>query len=211
MESLIAPGVEPFAVAALIMGGLVAIEILSTLFGMSFSELLGKELIGDHGLLGGLLGWINPAGVPTLILILSLLAGFSASGYALQSAAEALWAPLPLIVAVPVATLAALRLSRTITRALARIIPGDETYAVAAEDLVGRVGEVTLGPLDQGPAGRVKVQDRHGNWHFPMARAARESNPIEVGTQVLLVERRSAVFLAIPASTELTTASNPKS
>src|SRR4051794_24125603 len=150
MESLIAPGVQPFAVAALIMGGLVAIEILSTLFGMSFSELLGKELVWDHGLIGGLLGWINPAGVPTLVLLLALLAGFSASGYALQSAAEMVWAPLPLVLAVPLAAAAALRLARTITRALARIIPGDETYAVSPEDLVGRVGEVTLGPLDQG-------------------------------------------------------------
>ena len=91
------------------------------------------------------------------------------------------------------------------------MLPGQRWAAggvPVSRDLVGRVGEVTLGPLDQGPAGRVKVQDRYGNWHFPMARACRETDPIEVGTQVLLVDRQNAVFLAIPASAELKPSSN---
>ena len=38
-------------------------------------------------------------------------------------------------------------------------------------DLVGRTAEVTVGPLDDGLPGRVKLRDAHGNWHFPRARA----------------------------------------
>lgn len=209
-DNLTAPGVQPFAVAALIMAGLVGIEILATLLGASLSEMLGKEIgfhheVGEtqHGLLGGALSFVNPAGVPVLILIILLLAIFSAAGYALQALAAAVATPLPALVAGLVAAAAALPLTRGASRAIAKVIPRDETYAVTPDDLVGRVGEVTLGPLDQGAAGRVKVQDQHGNWHFPMARAARDVAPIPVGAPVLLVDRDGAAYAAIPAPADL--------
>jgi membrane protein implicated in regulation of membrane protease activity len=201
MEALAGPGLQPFAIAALMLAGLVALEIVSTLVGLSFTEVLGKDF-GEAGLLGGLLGWINPGGVPILVLILVLLAGFSAAGYALQALAAALWQPLPLAAAVPLAGLVSLRLSRSATRLVARVIPSDETYAVGDADLIGRVAEVTVGPLDAGPAGRVKLQDQHGNWHFPLARAA-QGSPIAVGTPVLLVDRDGPAFLVIPATGHL--------
>jgi hypothetical protein len=212
METLTAPSVQPFAVAALIMLGLVGVEILSTLVGVSLSELMGKDSgltegqgAADHGLLGGALSWINPSGVPLLILLIVMLAFFAATGYALQSFMGALLGPLPVWAASLIACLAVLPLTRSASRVLARVIPRDETYAIGEDDLVGRVAEVTLGPLDQGAAGRVKVLDRHGNWHFPMARAARGEAPIATGAQVLLVDRNGTTFLAIPAPETLRT------
>lgn len=207
MEALAGPGLQPFAIAALVLVGLVALEIASTLLGLSFTEVLGKDL-GETGPLGGLLGWVNPAGVPTLVLVLVLLAGFAATGYALQALAALLWQPLPLAAAVPLAALGGLRVARGATRLVARAIPSDETYAVGDADLIGRVGEVTVGPLDAGPAGRVKLQDQHGNWHFPLARAA-DGASIAVGTQVLLVDRDGPAFLVIPATGHLQTLRAP--
>jgi hypothetical protein len=93
--------------------------------------------------------------------------------------------------------------TRIATRAVSRVIPRDETYAIQETDLVGRVAEVTLGPLDQGLAGRVKLRDAYGNWHFPMARAAKDYGPMPVGSMVLLVDRVGTAFLAIPAPEEL--------
>lgn len=212
MESLTAPGVQPFAIAALVMAGLVGIEILTALIGVSLSEMIGKEVAlphdygdADQGVLGGALSWVNPSGVPVLILIIVALATFSATGYALQAVVGAVLAPLPASAASLAAFFAALPLTRASTRAIARVIPRDETYAVGPDDLVGRVADVTLGPLDQGPAGRVKVQDRYGNWHFPMARAAVGEAPIPVGAQVLLVDRDGSAYLAIPAPDDLKT------
>lgn len=210
MNALAGPGFEPFAIAALTMAGLVGVEILSMLVGVSLSEFMGKEIDltrgsgdADHGLLAGALSFVNPSGVPMLILIIVALAAFSAIGYALQSLASAIAAPLPASVAALGAVLAALPATRAATRAVARIVPRDETYAVSDDDLVGRVGEVTLGPLDQGAPGRVKVHDRFGNWHFPRARAARDAAPIPVGAQVLLVDRDGDAFTAIPAPDDL--------
>ena len=96
-------------------------------------------------------------------------------------------------------------MTRSTTRLVSFIIPREETYAVSNDDLIGRVAEVTLGPLDQGPAGRVKVRDPHGNWHFLMAKAADGHAAIPIGAQVLLVDRSGPTFLVIPAPAELRT------
>jgi hypothetical protein len=212
MEALIAPEFRPFAIAGLIMTGLVAIEILSMIVGFSLSELLGKD-IGldshhhdhpDHGWVGGALGWVNAGGVPVLVLIIMVLATFSAAGFALQSISSLVWMPLPTTAASLVAAVATIFFTRIATQAVSRIIPRDETYVIQDIDLVGRVAEVTLGPLDQGLAGRVKLKDVHGNWHFPMARAAKDHGPMPIGSMVLLVDREGTAFLAIPAPEELT-------
>ena len=54
---------------------------------------------------------------------------------------------------------------RVTSRGIARIIPRDETYAVDEADFIGHVAEVSIGPLDQGLPGRVRLKDVFGNWH----------------------------------------------
>ncbi len=214
MDALLVPGYQPFTVAGLIMAGLVLIETISLVAGFSLSEFMdqGFDLdshgghhadIGESGLMGGLLGWVNAGRVPVLILIIAWLAAFAASGFVIQTVAIGLWAALPALAASLLAFLLALPATRFATRAVSAIIPREETYAVSDDDLVGRVAEVTLGPLDQGPAGRVKVRDSHGNWHFLMAKAAEGQDPLPVGAQALLVDRKGSTFLVIPAPQEL--------
>jgi len=100
-------------------------------------------------------------------------------------------------------TTASVPLVRVTSRAIARAIPKDESYAVGLGDLVGRVGEVVIGPLDQGPPGRVSVADIHGNRHFVLAVAAPSSSPLPQGTLVLLVDRVDTRFVAVKADDEL--------
>ncbi len=82
--------------------------------------------------------------------------------------------PLPTLIAGVGAFAAALPATRTLSRWTARIFPRDESSAVSQADLVGLTGPVTLGPLDQGKPGRVRVKDRHGNIHVLRAIAAAE-------------------------------------
>jgi len=214
MDALLVPGYQPFTVAGLVMAGLVLIETISLVAGLSLSEFIdqGFDLdahgghhadLGESGLLAGVLGWVNAGRVPALILIIAWLAVFAAAGFMIQTIALSLWAALPALAASLLAFLIALPATRFTTRAVSFIIPREETYAVSDDDLVGRVAEVTLGPLDQGPAGRVKVRDAHGNWHFLMAKAAEGQEPVPTGAQVLLVDRKGSTFLVIPAPEEL--------
>ena len=207
-DILLAPDVRPFAVAAAIMVSLGGIELLTMIVGFSISELVGHDfgLDGDsHNGIGGLFLWINAGRLPLLILIILALGIFSIAGFLLQGIAHGAGAVLP----VPIAAVAALGLSipviRVTSRGIARIIPRDETYAVNEADFVGQVAEVSIGPLDQGLPGRVRLKDVFGNWHSVAARASSGSAPLPVGARVLLVDRDNRTFIAISAPTDLIT------
>jgi membrane protein implicated in regulation of membrane protease activity len=199
MGLFFAPECSPFAIAAAVLAGLTAIEMLATVMGFSITELLGKPDFHGHDGLAGYLSWLNLGGVPLLILLMLALGFFAIAGFAIQAVAGAFWAPLPALIAVVPATLITFPLVRASSRTVARIVPHDETYVVDLDTLVGRTAEVSLGPLDQGLPGRVRVKDQHGNWHVLRARAAKDQQPLRIGTQVLLVDRKADVFIAIPA------------
>lgn len=205
-DILLAPDVRPFAVAAAIMLALGAIELLAMLVGFSVGEMFGKEVSveADQGNgLGGLFLWINAGRLPLLILIVLALGVFAIAGFFLQGLAHGVGISIP----VPIAALAAAALSlpiiRVTSRGIARVIPRDETYVVDEADFIGHVAEVSIGPLDQGLPGRVRLKDVFGNWHSLVARAGPDSTPLPVGASVLLVDRDARSFIAISAPADL--------
>jgi membrane protein implicated in regulation of membrane protease activity len=206
IDHFLAPEVRPFAIAAVMIAIVGAIESLSMLIGMSLSEMMGKAIGFDHdsnsSFINALL-WLNVGGVPLLIFILLALGLFSIAGFLIQDVARLVLAPLPAAIAALAAAAVALPLLRASTREVARVIPQDESYAVSLSDLIGRVGQVVVGPLDQGLPGRVRVKDVHDNWHTVMARAAPDSPPLQKGARVLLVDCRDRLFIAITATDEV--------
>lgn len=203
MQLFLAPESLPFAVAAVMLAALTGIEILCLLVGFSLGEAIDKALPDDHGGMLGLMSWLNVGGVPILILIMLLLGFFAMIGFVIQSLAHAVGISLPATLAALPAFVLALPAVRASSRTVARIVPRDETYAVETSEFVGRTGEVTVGPLDQGLPGSVRVKDRHGNWHSLRARAAKSEDPIGIGSTVLLVDHVSNVYIAIRAPSDI--------
>ncbi len=203
MHLLLAPECTPFAIAAVMLAGLTIIEVLAMTIGFSVSEWIGKPDADGHAGILGMLSWLNVGVVPTLVLLMLVLGFFAISGFAIQAVADAFWSPLPAIVAIAPAALVTIPLVRAATRAVARFVPRDETYAVDSTEFVGRVGEVITGPLDQGLPGRVRTKDAHGNWHTLRATATPNEPPIAIGSFVLLVDRKADIFIAVVAPDEL--------
>src|SRR5436309_1741136 len=205
-DILLAPDVRPFAIAAAIMIALGGIELLTTLVGVSISQIVGDGVSVDadshHGL-DGLFLWINAGRLPLLMLIILALGIFSIGGFLLQGIAHLLSAAVPVSIAALVAAASSIPVIRSTSRGLARIIPRDETYAVSDADFVGKVALVSVGPLDQGLPGRVRLKDVFGNWHTVAARASANSEALPVGTSVLLVDRDAKSFIAISAPADL--------
>jgi hypothetical protein len=204
-DILLAPDVRPFAVAAAIMLALGGIELLATLVGFSLSHIgkdIGVETDSDSGL-GGLFLWINAGRLPLLILIILALGVFSIAGFFLQGLAHGVGISVPASIAALAAAAGSIPVIRVTSRGIARIIPRDETYAVEDADFIGHVAEVSIGPLDQGLPGRVRLKDVFGNWHSLVARASPESTPLPVGASVLLVDRDAKSFIAISAPADL--------
>ncbi|MGY3588957.1 hypothetical protein ACVIGB_002087 [Bradyrhizobium sp. USDA 4341] len=205
-DILLAPDVRPFAVAAAIMVALGGIELLTTMVGLSISELVGKDFAFEaesHNALSGLFLWINAGRLPLLILIILILGIFSIGGFLLQGLAHAAGTAIPVSIAAVVAAAGSIPVIRNASRGLARIIPRDESYAVNDSDFVGKVATVSVGPLDQGLPGRVRLKDVFGNWHTVSARASPDSEALPVGTSVLLVDRDAKGFIAIAAPADL--------
>ncbi|TPQ33879.1 hypothetical protein C2U70_18230 [Bradyrhizobium guangdongense] len=206
LEHVMSPEVRPFAIAAAMIVIVGSIEVVSMLVGASLSEMLGTNIDfghpSDNGVINAI-SWVNVGGVPLLIFILLLLGAFSITGFLIQDIARMVAGPLPATLASVGAVAVSIPLVRATSRAIARVIPKDESYAVGLGDLVGRVGEVVIGPLDQGPPGRVSVADIHGNRHFVWAVAAPSSSPLAQGTMVLLVDRDGTRFVAVKADDEL--------
>ena len=204
-EHLLLPEVRPFAIAAMMIVIVGGVEVTSMVVGASISELVGHAIDFDHGgdnAFINAVAWLNVGGVPLLVFMVLILGMFSITGFLIQDIARAVAGPLPLIAAVPLACAASVPLVRGTSRLVSRIIPKDETYAVQLSDLVGRVGSVSVGPLDQGLPGRVRVKDAHDNWHTVTASAAPNSAPLPVGAAVLLVDRSEGHFVAIAAPRE---------
>ena len=205
-DILLAPEVRPFAVAAAIMVALGGIEVLTTMIGLSISELIGHDVsveVDHHNGLSSLFLWINAGRLPLLILLILVLGVFSIEGFLLQGIAHALGFVIPVSIMVLAAVAGSLPVIRTTSRGLARVIPRDETYAVHDADFVGQIATVTVGPLDQGLPGRVRLKDVFGNWHTVSARASHDSPDLAVGASVLLVDRDAKGFIAIAAPADL--------
>lgn len=207
MDSIIQPGTGPFWVAVMVVAGLGLVELVSVLLGASASGLLddglGHHGPADHeaGLLGGWMSWLNAGGVPILVLAVILLSAFAAFGFAIQGVATNLLRPLPFVAAGPLSLLLAVPVTRWLSRGVARIIPRDETAALSQAEFIGLVGTVTIGPLDQGNPGAIRVKDRHDNIHTLRAQAA-PGHLIETGALVVIVDGTDGLFQAIPAPQE---------
>jgi hypothetical protein len=207
-DILLAPDVRPFAISAAIMVTLGGIELLTMIVGFSISELIGKDFALEtesHSAIGGLFLWINAGRLPLLILMILALGVFAIAGFLLQAVAHSFGTAVPVALAAIAAVAVSLPAIRVTSRGIARIIPRDETYAVDEADFVGHVGEVSIGPLDQGLPGKVRLKDVFGNWHSVAARASPESTPLPVGASVLLVDRDAKCFIAISAPADLIT------
>lgn len=215
MASIIQPGTGPFWVAVMVVAGLGLVELISVLLGASASALIddgiGHHGPGEHeaGLLGGWMSWLNAGGVPILVLAVILLSTFAVFGFAIQAVAAVFLGPLPHVVAGPTSALLAVPVTRWLSRGLARIIPRDETAALSQAEFIGLVGTVTIGPLDQGHPGSVRVKDRHDNIHILRTQAA-PGHLIKTGALVVIVDGVEGLFQAIPAPQELGNAANDR-
>jgi membrane protein implicated in regulation of membrane protease activity len=187
MALLLQPALLPFTAAL----GLLLLVAALQLIGLDGDAPGG----GDDGL-GAALDWLNVGRLPLLILFILLLAFFAMAGFAIQFAAASAIGLLPWPLAAAVAAGAAIPATRFLSRPFARILPMDETTAVAIDSLVGRRARIVLGTARAGSAARAQVADVHGQTHFVMVEPAGDA--VLTGDDLLLlVGRDGAQFQAI--------------
>ncbi|MEM7642263.1 MAG: OB-fold-containig protein [Pseudomonadota bacterium] len=222
MSALFTSAFAPFTMAIVLLGGLLALEIVALLMGASLvSETDGPDLefeipeldvpeiealelgeidvdtleIGDADLPEpAAMGWTGFGHVPFLIWFSALLTGFGGTGIALQMVG-----PFPLWLAMPVAAIAGLAFTRSFAGLFARAIPRTETAAQNLRNLARRRGVVTQGTSRRGRPAELRVTDRYGNSHYVRAEPFRDDDEITRGAEVLTIwDHRARVLRIVP-------------
>jgi membrane protein implicated in regulation of membrane protease activity len=191
LDFILAPENLPFAVALALMAMIGLVEAL----GLGLGAI---DLDADVQADGDLLGWLGVGTVPLLVLIIVLLALFGLIGVTIQQVAAALTgSPLSPWLAAPAALAAALPLTGGAARALARILPKDETTAVDIATLVGKRATVTVGVARRGSPAQARVRDAHGQSHYVMVEPSGDHQQVGAGETMLLVRREDGVFIGL--------------
>jgi hypothetical protein len=201
VTAFFAPELWPFALAAILMTAVAVTEAVALLAGASLSH-WGDGHHFDHpdGVAGGALGWLHFGKVPILVLFVIFLMTFALAGYIVQYAARGVIGIfLPLPVAAVVAFAGGVFGVRLLGGALAKMIPRDETSAVADASLVGRIGTITIGTASAGTPAEARVRDEHGASHYVMVEPEEAGMTLTSGASILLVRHMTGRrFQAIP-------------
>lgn len=200
MNLFTAPENLPFGVGFTLIVCIALIEGLGMLVSISPSNALDNLLpeIDSDGGLDQILGWLHVGKVPLLVLVLLFLAGFTVFGYSMQLVALAtLGSYLPATVAGLLAVPAGMATVRGLGTLIAHIVPRDETSAVSAHSLIGRVGVIIGGEARRGLAAQARVRDAHGRSHYLMVEPDVDGETFKEGVQVLIVSKSGAFYRCI--------------
>jgi hypothetical protein len=218
------PNALPFSIALAVTAGLFLIEIISLLLGATVLGLGGDapdidvdadfDLSADidiaaldadadaEGALSaapsGFLTWIGARDVPFLIWFVSFLTLFGLFGLITQSISVAIiGAPLFTLLAVVIAVLPAIGVTRIIANWVALIMPKTETSAMRTRYLGGHNGTITQGTATRGNPAEVKIKDRHGNIHYLRVEPFDDDGVFRQGSDVTLIRKRDNNFFVI--------------
>lgn len=144
------------------------------------------------------LSWIGARDVPCLIWLVSFLTMFGLFGLIIQSIAlTVLGAPLFTLLAVLVAIMPALAITRVIANWVALIMPKTETSAMRTRFLGGHSGTITQGTASRGKPAEAKIKDRHGNMHYLRVEPLNDDGIFPQGSDVTVIRKRGDKFFVI--------------
>jgi hypothetical protein len=193
-----APETWPFGASLAVMVGLSIVEGAGLMLAHSPSHILESLMPDVPDGVEGPLGWLHIGKVPLLVLLILLLAGFTVSGYVIQSVAHGLTGSLlPAWLASIPAFLAGVSTVNGVGGLLAKIVPGDETSAVSEQTLIGRAGVIVSGHARGGVAAEAKVRDANGRAHYVMVEPDIAEQTLDEGTAIVLVRKAGARFKCI--------------
>jgi len=198
---LLAPQTLPFGVALALILLILLVECSGLLLAASPGSLLDNWLpdnLGEGGGLGHALGWLHVGKVPSLVLLVLFLLGFSLAGYTLQLTVESLFGHyFPALLAALLAFPVGLFTVRSLGSLFGRLIPHDESSAVSEQSLLGLPGVISQGIAKNGLAAQARVRDKHGRTHYLLVEPDMANEVFNEGTQILIVNKNGAIWRCI--------------
>jgi Protein of unknown function (DUF1449) len=193
VSAFFAPELWPYALATGLLVAVAATEALALLIGMSALQ-WDDGAVFDHpdSFAGELLGWLHIGKVPVLVILVIFLTTFAVAGFAAQLVAKFIFGSfMPLPAGVGVAFVTSVCGIRVFGAMLGKVVPKDETTAVADASLVGRIGVIVIGTARAGRPAQARLRDEHGATHYVMVEPDEPDETFTTGQSVLLVRHLS--------------------
>ena len=130
------------------------------------------------------MNWLGVGRVPVSLVLMVLLLTWGVAGF-LTNAALVERGAMAALFSIPIAVIASVLVTHTVTALIARYLPLYETTAQRRHALLGSVGEAIF-PIDQ-KFGMVSVRDQTGDLYQVPCRAIEVGDPIAKGAKVKLV------------------------
>lgn len=200
MSLFAAPETLPFGIGLALIVAIALLEGVGMMMALSPSNWLDDFLpdVSSESGLDKLLGWLHLGKVPSLVLLILFLMGYTVFGYSLQVVCHGLFgAYLPGWIAGLIAVPSGLATVRGLGALIARIVPKDESSAVSEATLIGRTGTVSAGVARRGLAAQARVKDALGRTHYLMVEPDVDGEVFEEGAQVLIVRKVGAFHRCI--------------
>jgi hypothetical protein len=184
---------------------LCVVEGLALAFaGTTTPSFMDFDSDGDGDSSGGPLAYLNAGHLPLTLFVASAAAVFGITGLAVQQIAVTIsGAALPLIMAIPIAAIAAIPGTHLISKTLGALLPKTETTAISSDDLIGREGDVMAGTGKRGTPVQIKLRDEHGQAHYVLVEPERDDETLSQGQSVLITARDGAIYLAIKSPSQV--------
>ena len=204
----------PFSVSLVIVAILALIEGIGLIIGAGIFGFL-DGLLPDIDLdidvpdmtapsIGGqFLTWLQIGRIPAIFSLIVFLVAFGLIGLFLQGmVAAVLGAPLPALLACIPALVLSMPVLSVGNRALAAIIPRDETSAVSHDSLIGKPAVITCGEARKDYPAQGKVKDQYRQTHYILIEPDNDQDIFAQGQKVLLVRRHKSIYFAIPIESD---------
>lgn len=204
-----APETAPFAIALCVTLGIALIELFGLISGLSASHAIDGALpdlhAGDVAVdgvhvepLGHVLSWFSFGRVPSMVVLILLLASFGLFGFIEQELIRRTFgvALHPLTASIPAAVGAAFA-AHFGGRIIGRLIPRDESDAVSRTSFLGQIATVVRGEARAGQPAEAKLRDIHGRTHYLLIEPEEPDERFGAGSEVLLVRQSGGVFRAV--------------
>lgn len=218
-DFLLLPQNQVFAIALALMVGIALVEIVGMLFGLAISQVVDQfipdfdvdvdvDLDADADLdadlsaggtsLAHILSWLNVGKVPVLILFVIFLTAFGLAGLFVQRlVAGGTGYLLPTAIAILPAVFVGIFTVRVGGKAVARIMPKEETSAVSEKTFIGRTATLVLGEASRDNPAQAKLEDAFKQSHYILVEPDNADETLPEGADVLIVRQDGTIFFAI--------------
>ena len=227
LDLFFSPNMQPFTIALGLVIGMLVLELVLMLAGISIlggdgdisvdaepgldveagfdaepgfeADLDGADSLSGEGAgVGGILPWLGLSDAPFAIWLAGFLTAFGLSGYALQGILNAvIGAPLPALLASAIALPFGLVIAKRFARMIGRIMPKLETSAISSRSYGGRRGVITVGTAQRGNPAQARLTDGYGNMHYAMVEPLKDADSFPQGTEIATIRLNDGSLRAI--------------